>query len=75
MERCRLRLKGCYEKGLLRKRRPDPGKSKRAMELAYNYQFSILEIRSFKTEDKEIIDWESYWKNALQSREFGYNEN
>jgi len=34
MERYGLRLKGCYEKGLLRKRRPDPGKSERAMELA-----------------------------------------
>ena len=30
-----MRLKGCYEKGLLRKRRPDPGKSERAMELAH----------------------------------------
>lgn len=39
------------------------------------YQFSILEIRSMKTEDDEIIDRETYWKNALQSREFGYNEN
>ena len=29
-----MRLKDCYEKGLLRKRRPDPLKSKRAMELA-----------------------------------------
>jgi len=29
-----VRLKDCYEKGLLRKRRPDPLKSKRAMELA-----------------------------------------
>jgi uncharacterized protein (UPF0332 family) len=30
-----MRLKDCYEKGLLRKRRPDPMKSERAMELAY----------------------------------------
>ena len=30
-----MRIKDCYEKGLLRKRRPDPGKSERAMELAY----------------------------------------
>lgn len=30
-----MKLKGCYEKGLLRKRRPDPGKSERAMELAH----------------------------------------
>jgi hypothetical protein len=47
----------------------------KGQEYALNYQFSILEIRSMKTEDKEIIDRESYWKNVLQSREFGYNEN
>jgi uncharacterized protein (UPF0332 family) len=29
-----VRLENCYEKGLLRKRRPDPLKSKRAIELA-----------------------------------------
>lgn len=29
-----MRLKDCYDKGLLRKRRSDPLKSKRAMELA-----------------------------------------
>ncbi len=30
-----MRIKDCYDKGLLRKRRPDPGKSERAMELAH----------------------------------------
>ena len=30
-----MRIKDCYSKGLLRKRRPDQGKSERAMELAY----------------------------------------
>ena len=30
-----MRIKDCYSKGLLRKRRPDLGKSERAMELAY----------------------------------------
>lgn len=29
-----MRLRDCYEKGLLRKRHPDPRKSERAMELA-----------------------------------------
>jgi len=29
-----MRIKDCYDKGLLRKRRPDPEKSERAMELA-----------------------------------------
>ncbi len=55
---------------LLRKLMKEKG-----LEYSHNYQFSILEIRSMKTEDKEIIDRESYWKNALLSREFGYNEN
>lgn len=30
-----MRIKDCYEKGLLRKRRPDPRKCERAMELAH----------------------------------------
>ena len=29
-----MRLKDCYDKGLLRKRRPDLGKCERAVELA-----------------------------------------
>ena len=40
-----------------------------------NYQFSILEIRSMNTENEEIINRESYWKNVLLSRKFGYNDN
>ena len=30
-----MSLDDCYGKGLLRKRQPDPEKSRRAMELAY----------------------------------------
>jgi hypothetical protein len=41
-----------------------------------NYQFTLLEFRAMKTDDKEIILRESYWKRVLISRnEFGYNDN
>ncbi len=40
-----------------------------------HFQFSILEYRAMKTDDKVIIDRENYWKQALLSRDFGYNSN
>jgi len=40
-----------------------------------NFQFSILEIRSRTTDDEEIINRESHWKDALGTREHGYNQN
>lgn len=41
-----------------------------------NFQFSLLEYRPMKTDDKEIIARENYWKEALLSRgKFGYNKN
>lgn len=40
-----------------------------------NFQLSILEYRSMKTDDKIIIDREQYWKRALLSSTFGYNLN
>lgn len=40
------------------------------------YHFTLLEFRAFKTDDKEIISRESFWKDVLMSRnEFGYNDN
>jgi hypothetical protein len=42
---------------------------------ALNFQFSILETRSMNSEDEEIIKRESFWKDILLSREFGYNKN
>lgn len=44
-------------------------------EYANNLQFSILEIRSMNAKDDEIITRESFWKDVLLSREFGYNKN
>ncbi len=40
-----------------------------------NFQFSLLEYRSMKTDDKVIIEREQYWKRALLSGAFGYNLN
>ncbi|MGI9559240.1 MAG: GIY-YIG nuclease family protein [Thermodesulfobacteriota bacterium] len=41
-----------------------------------NFTFSLLEYRPKKTDDKDIIQRESFWKEALLSRgEFGYNKN
>lgn len=40
-----------------------------------NFQFSILEFRSMRTDDQAIIEREQYWKRALQTNAFGYNKN
>ena len=40
-----------------------------------NFKFSLLEYRPMKTDDSIIINRESYWKNVMLSREFGYNKN
>lgn len=49
--------------------------SEKGIEYAANFQYSILETRSKNVEDNEIIKRESYWKDLLLSREFGYNMN
>ncbi len=43
------------------------------IEYAENFQYSILETRSMNSEDDEIINRESFWKDILLTREFGYN--
>lgn len=40
-----------------------------------NFQYSILENYNSKVEDKVILQRESWWKETLQSRKFGYNSN
>ena len=40
-----------------------------------NFKFSLLEYRPMKTDDTVVIDRESYWKEVLLSRDFGYNKN
>jgi hypothetical protein len=43
--------------------------------IANNFSYIILEVFSHKIEAKRIYDRESWWKNALHTREFGYNAN
>lgn len=40
-----------------------------------NFKYSILDIYKSTTNDQIIIDREGWWKEVLQSRQFGYNEN
>lgn len=41
-----------------------------------NFQFTLLELRSMRVDDKAIIEREGFWKDALLTRgEFGYNHN
>ncbi len=40
-----------------------------------NFRYSILDIFKSTTDDQVIIERESWWKEILQSRKFGYNEN
>ncbi len=40
-----------------------------------NFRYSILDIYKSTTDDQIIIDREGWWKEVLQSRKFGYNEN
>jgi len=40
-----------------------------------HFKYSILDIYKSTTDDQIIIDRESWWKEVLQSRQYGYNEN
>lgn len=40
-----------------------------------HFRYSILDIFKSTIDDKVIISRENWWKNILQSRRFGYNEN
>ena len=40
-----------------------------------NFRYSILDIYKSTTDDQIIIERENWWKEVLQSRKFGYNEN
>lgn len=40
-----------------------------------NFTYSILDIYKSTTNDQIIIERERWWKEVLQSRHFGYNEN
>lgn len=40
-----------------------------------NFQYSILENYNARIDDKVILEREAWWKETLQSRTFGYNDN
>ena len=40
-----------------------------------HFQYSILENYNSKVDDHEILERESWWKETLQTRNFGYNRN
>jgi hypothetical protein len=40
-----------------------------------NFQYTILENYNSKVDDEYILKRESYWKEVLQTRVFGYNKN
>lgn len=40
-----------------------------------NFKFSILDIYKSTIDDKIILDRETWWKNNLLTKEFGYNKN
>ena len=40
-----------------------------------HFQYSILENYNAKIDDHVVLKRESWWKDALQSRQFGYNAN
>jgi hypothetical protein len=44
-------------------------------DYAKNFQFSILEICSAKTDNSVIISREQFWKRVLITRDFGFNKN
>jgi hypothetical protein len=46
----------------------------KGVEYAKNFQFAILETSNMK-EDDAVKSRESFWKNVLLSKEFGYNKN
>jgi len=43
--------------------------------ISENFEFSILDIFKATTDDLLIINRETWWKNILKTKEFGYNKN
>jgi len=44
-------------------------------DYSHHFQYSILEIADTHASDQDILTRESYWKQVLRTREFGYNAN
>ena len=73
------------ENGMLLKRWKDyvnsgHGNNKELQDLSFDYikqyfQYSILENYNSRVDKHIILERESWWKDTLKSREFGYNSN
>jgi len=50
-------------------------KSKGIQYARNNFKFALMEVMLMTSSDNYILERESYWKNVLLSREFGYNKN
>jgi len=48
---------------------------KNGIKYCENFTFSILEICNLMAMKEEIINKESFWKERLLTREYGYNDN
>ena len=40
-----------------------------------NFNFSLIEYYPLKVENNFVLERETYWKEILLTREFGYNDN
>lgn len=49
--------------------------SKEGNEYSYHFKYSVLEIADTHASSNDILARESYWKDVLCSRTFGYNAN
>ncbi len=49
--------------------------SEKGPEYSNNFQYSVLEIADTHTSAADVLARESYWKDILCSREYGYNAN
>lgn len=50
-------------------------KEKGFEHVQHNFHFAILENYNAKIDDSVILERESWWKEMLQTRIFGYNSN
>ena len=49
--------------------------SEKGYEYSGNFQYSVLEIADTHTSAADVLARESYWKDVLCSRDYGYNAN
>jgi len=48
---------------------------KHGTDYATNFHYSLLEVADSRATDEYVLERESFWKDVLASRQFGYNRN